>query len=202
MHHRISNDTQLGKQQQKISSKPKKKIPKMDVILEQQKKSLSNELEFFGYSEETIKNYTLDSNGNPVRLLIVSYFRSGSQFLVEALKSSPGFYYHHEPLMVLEKPIIRGPPNDLKSIDILKRLFNCQYHGPEMKIYRNFGKSHEKLHRQNDIYWDICKKYSNYCNKVDLLENLCQMYPFQLMRVSRLKLRIAAKLLQDERFSN
>lgn len=156
-------------------------------------------MEFFGYSKEKLNNLTLETKGTPVRRVIVSTYRSGAKFLVEAINSIPGIYYHHEPLMALRKTAIRGPPYDKPALDIMKNLFNCKYTGPEMKKYVNYGKSHEDLLRNNGAYSQICRKYPNYCNNLGLLEPLCKLFPFHLMRTSRLSLDIVGRLLEDDK---
>lgn len=197
VHHRISNDAKLHNSHHQRSSRIPKKPPDISELIEKEKEFLRNEMEFFGFTENDLKNLTLDTNGVPIRGLIITEFRSGSTFLIEALKSLSGMYYHQDPLKVLEVGYIRGPPYDIESLNMMKNLFNCKFSGPDMNVYRKFAEKHERFFLANDVLWRHCLKYPKFCSDEEFLDNLCKLYPFQIMRASRSSLEIAAQMLED-----
>jgi hypothetical protein len=65
--------------------------------------------------------------GTPVRTLIITTWRSGSNFLGDVLNNHPGSYYHCEPLADYDIIQIRGEPLATGAIKNLRNLLNCNY---------------------------------------------------------------------------
>ncbi|KAF5275889.1 hypothetical protein FQR65_LT04128 [Abscondita terminalis] len=147
-------------------------------------------------SNSDLKNFTLATGGKPLRNIIITTWRSGSTFLGDILNSVPGNYYHYEPLLDYGIVQIRGPPYGDLAVKNIKRLLNCDY--TNLNSYLDYGQSHIYLFTHNTRLWDMCKQYPMYCWDPTFLNEFCKLFPFQSMKIVRLRLRLAEDLLKDK----
>lgn len=152
----------------------------------------------FDVEAKNLQELTLETGGNPMRSIIVTTWRSGSTFLGDVLNSMPGNYYHYEPLLNFDIIQIRGPPHEKTALENLKKLLKCNYTG--MEDYLEYGQTHKYLFTHNSRLWSQCQMFPNFCFKPKFLEPFCSLFPLQSMKVVRLRMRIAANLLQDSRW--
>lgn len=172
-------------------------LPTVKDIISQQKTILEQELSNYKFPEGyRLQNYTLATNGKPLRNIIVTTWRSGSTFLGDVINAVPGNYYHYEPLLDYEIIQIRGPPYANEALTNLKKLLMCDY--SNMEHYLEYGKSHIYLFTHNNRLWDQCQLYQQYCWNETFLNEFCKLFPFQSMKLVRLRLRLAEELLKDE----
>lgn len=169
-------------------------IPTISDIIKQQKNIIEQEMSNYqfppGYQ---LQNYTLSTNGRPLRNIIVTTWRSGSTFVGDVINAVPGNYYHYEPLLDYEIIQIRGPPFAQEAVQNLKNLLMCDY--TDMKHYLQYGKNHVYLFTHNNRLWNQCQQY---CWNATFLTEYCKLFPFQSMKLVRLRLRLAEELLKDE----
>lgn len=142
------------------------------------------------------QDLTLAAGGQPVRSIVITTWRSGSTFLGEVLNALPENFYHYEPLLDYGIVQIRGPPLAESAINNLKRLLKCDYY--DMNNYLEFGKEHIYLFTHNFRLWNACEQYPQYCWNSTFLSEFCKLYPFQSMKVVRLRLKLAEELLKDK----
>lgn len=170
----------------------------IQYILQQYQNYLNQALSDYDFPPNTnLKNFTLATGGRPLRNIIITTWRSGSTFLGDVINSVPGNYYHYEPLLNYGIVQIRGPPYADSAVRNLKRLLMCDY--KEMHNYLMYGKSHVYLFTHNTRLWNQCEIYGQYCWNATFLSEYCKLFPFQSMKVVRLRLRLAEELLKDER---
>ena len=156
----------------------------------------------FDVEAKNLQELTPETGGNPMRSIIVTTWRSGSTFLGDVLNAMPGNYYHYEPLLNFDIIQIRGPPHERTALENLRRLLKCNYTGMDMDDYLEYGKTHKYLFTHNSRLWSQCQMFPKFCFKPKFLEPFCSLFPLQSMKVVRLRMRIAAKLLQDSRWDN
>lgn len=149
-----------------------------------------------------LKEFTLISDGRPLRTLIISTWRSGSTFLGEILNAIPGNFYHYEPL--LHRGIVQIRRNtqheDIReAMRTLKDLFNCDY--MNLDNYLSYGKHHVYLFTHNTRLWEKCNTVQNadFCWNATFLNQFCKLFPFQSMKTVRLRLELVEELLEDEK---
>ncbi|GLV41276.1 uncharacterized protein CBL_04800 [Carabus blaptoides fortunei] len=172
-------------------------LPTVKEIISQQKAILEQELANYKFPQGyRLQNYTLATNGRPLRNIIVTTWRSGSTFLGDVINAVPGNYYHYEPLLDYEIIQIRGPPYASEALTNLKKLLMCDY--SNMEHYLEYGKSHIYLFTHNNRLWDQCQLYQQYCWNETFLNEYCKLFPFQSMKLVRLRLRLAEELLKDD----
>lgn len=150
----------------------------------------------FGVDAEKLSELTPETDGVPVRSIVVTTWRSGSTFLGDILNAMPGNFYHYEPLLNFDIKQIRGPPEADKAIAQLKSLLHCNY--SEMGEYLDYGKEHKYLFEHNERLWTQCKDYPHFCWKPKFLTPFCRLFPLQSMKVVRLRLALAEQLLEDK----
>lgn len=174
-----------------------------DILTEQRDKIQEDMLYFeypggrFGVDAEKLSDLTIETNGSPVRSIIITTWRSGSTFLGDILNAMPANFYHYEPLLNYDIIQIRGPPYDQQAIQNLKNLLRCNY--TDMAEYLNYGQQHTYLFSHNTRLWRQCRLYSQFCWEPKFLSAYCKLFPLQSMKVVRLRLSIAEQLLADER---
>lgn len=176
----------------------------IEDILNYQRQQIAEELsnyEYpsgkFGVEANNLQELTPETNGNPMRSLIITTWRSGSTFLGDILNAMPGNFYHYEPLLTFDIIQIRGPPHDKPAINLLKKLLKCNY--TDMNEYLEFGQTHNYLFTHNSRLWNQCHLFPNFCYQPKFLESFCKLFPLQSMKVVRLRMDIAARLLEDPR---
>ncbi|CAO1384019.1 unnamed protein product [Diamesa serratosioi] len=174
----------------------------IEDILNYQRQQIAEELsnyEYpsgkFGVEANNLQELTPETNGNPMRSLIITTWRSGSTFLGDILNAMPGNFYHYEPLLTFDIIQIRGPPHDKPAINLLKKLLKCNY--TDMNEYLEFGQTHNYLFTHNSRLWNQCHLFPNFCYQPKFLESFCNLFPLQSMKVVRLRMDIAARLLED-----
>lgn len=108
----------------------------------------------------------------------------------------PANYYHYEPLLHYDIVQIRGPPQSDAAIDTLRQLFNCNY--TQLNEYLDYGQNHNYLFSHNIRLWRNCRLYPQFCYDAQFLNGFCRLFPFQSMKVVRLRLALAETLLKDD----
>lgn len=151
----------------------------------------------FTYSGvQKIEDLLMEHNGQPLRSLIISTWRSGTTFLGEVLNAMPGNFYHYEPLLNYEIIQIRGPPHAAKALSTIKNMLKCNY--DDMEDYFKFGKGHVFQFSHNTRLWGHCKHKRELCLDSEFTGKFCKLFPFQSMKVVRLRLRLIEEILEDK----
>lgn len=174
-----------------------------DVLAAQRSKILSEMENFeypqgrFGVDAEKLSDMTPETNGTPVRSVIITTWRSGSTFLGDILNAMPGNFYHYEPLLSFGINQVRDPSEGSEALHMLRHLFHCNY--TDMQEYLDYGKEHSYLFEHNERLWSVCKEFPHYCWRPKFLSPTCKLFPMQSMKVVRLRLSLAKALLDDKR---
>lgn len=107
----------------------------------------------------------------------------------------PGNYYHYESLLHYGIAQIRGPPQSDEAINTLRQLLKCNY--TTLDDYLEFGQTHNYLFSHNVRLWRNCQLYSQFCFDPNFLNSFCRLFPFQSMKIVRLRAVLAEPLLTD-----
>ncbi|XP_022258876.1 carbohydrate sulfotransferase 4-like [Limulus polyphemus] len=167
-----------------------------------------------------ILNYQTFFHENP-RVLLLTYWRSGSTFLGEMLSYYPDTFYRFEPFMYLNLLGHVDSSQALEAVQVLKHLLLCDYtNAPQ---YFQLVKKEEwnsdtllKLKNQSSpchAYpkslcafrrntWDCLRNPTELCLKTGLLENACRNARLLIIKTVRLRLRHAIELLKDKKVPN
>jgi len=203
-HNKLRNNYYYSSESQQQQQVTQNLSVTIEDVLNFQRQQLADEMQYyeypngrFGVDAKNLRELTPETGGAPMRSVIISTWRSGSTFLGDVLNALPGNYYHYEPLLTYDIVQIRGPPNDNKAIKSLKKLLRCDY--TNMQEYLEFGQTHNYLFTHNTRLWNQCHLFPNFCYQPKFLEPFCKLFPLQSMKVVRLRLKIAARLLEDTR---
>ncbi|KAL4706820.1 hypothetical protein ACJJTC_010054 [Scirpophaga incertulas] len=174
-------------------------LPNIEKILQKTRTKIRFELSKYNFNDsgvDRLEDLLTESGGKPIRNLIVTTWRSGSTFLGELVNAFPANYYHYEPLLLYEIIQIRGPPYADKALRYMKNFMKCNHEG--MEDYFEFGKTHLHQFSHNTRLWDQCKYKKELCFDPDFTSKICNLFPFQSMKVVRVRLRLIEELLADK----
>ncbi|KAF6212644.1 hypothetical protein GE061_013170 [Apolygus lucorum] len=178
----------------------------IEYVLQTQRKNITKALQRYRFpngqyniSARNLDELVLEKSGRPIRSIIVTTWRSGSTFLGDILDSVPGNFYHYEPLLHRGIVQIRGPPHSRSAIDHLKHLMTCNYDvaDEDMDNYLSYGVDHKELFAHNRRLWEKCVAYPHLCYHPQFLKKFCSLFPFQSMKIVRVRLNLIEKLLLD-----
>lgn len=166
-------------------------------VLAAQREALQEEMTGFPLPDNRpLSQLAMESGGQPVRSLVITTWRSGSTFLGDILNTLPGNYYHYEPMMHYDIRQVRDEPLATKAVGELKSLLQCDYSG--LGEYLSFNEDHTYTFKHNTRLWDQCLEHPHLCWRPRFLSAFCKLFPLQSMKVVRLRLNIAARLLEDK----
>lgn len=172
--------------------------PDTDKILEKTRENIRQALRNYNFTYSGVnrlEDLTIETGGQPLRSVIISTWRSGTTFLGDILNAMPGNFYHYEPLLRYDIIQIRGPPHADSAMETIKNMLKCNF--DNMDKYFNYGKSHMHQFTHNTRLWDHCKHKNELCFDSDFTSRLCKLFPFQSMKVVRIRLKLIQELLDD-----
>ena len=133
------------------------------------------------------------------RILIISYWRSGSSFLGALIQNTPGVFYTYEPLHCLGSfERMETAVHLERSIDLLRPLLRCKF--PDYyfnyTIDATFGDPSFFI-SSNSQARNFCKDKPVYCKRPDLYSDLCGQFPIHLMKFVRMPLNLTRQLIEE-----
>lgn len=174
-------------------------LPDIDKILDKTKEKIKLELANYNFTYSGVlrlEDLTIETGGQPIRSIIISTWRSGTTFLGDILNAMPGNFYHYEPLLRYDIIQIRGPPHSKSAMSTIKNMLKCNF--DNMEEYFDYGKEHLNQFTHNIRLWDHCKYKKELCFDSNFTSRLCKLFPFQSMKVVRIRLRLIRELLEDK----
>ncbi|XP_046622434.1 carbohydrate sulfotransferase 5-like isoform X2 [Neodiprion virginianus] len=178
----------------------------IEKILNKQRASISNDMKGYQYPNENnsmsvskLEDLLMEKNGTPIRSIIVTSWRSGSTFLGDIVNAHPANYYYYEPLLAFDIVRVRGPPLAAKALKWITDLLNCEYQ--DLDEYLSYAEETPWALSYNRYLWKQCKAHKDVCYNRNFHSSLCKLFPFQLMKIVRLRLQVAQELLTDEKLA-
>ncbi|KAA0190189.1 hypothetical protein HAZT_HAZT002699 [Hyalella azteca] len=138
----------------------------------------------------------------PLRILLVSTWRSGSTFLGQVLQQHPGVFQHYEPFSYAGVRQIRSGTEAFQSQQFLHRLLECRFSGQD--TYLNYTRQHPlDMIGHNKRIWEPCSKMHrvDLCSNETFLTEACNMFPIQLVKSVRLRLNLTQLFLGETRLN-
>lgn len=172
--------------------------PDIEKILNKTRYQIKYNLSKYNFSKSGVReleDLVMESGGKPLHHLIVSTWRSGTTFLGELLNSIPGTFYYYEPFMKDGEVQKRGPLDADRALTVMKDMFKCRYTD---KDYYEYGKKRINQFSHNTRLWDHCKYKRELCYDSEFTSRLCRLFPFMIMKVLRVRLRLIQSLLDDK----
>ncbi|KAG7212100.1 hypothetical protein KM043_012450 [Ampulex compressa] len=178
-------------------------MAEIQEVIDQQRRAIAREMENYNYpngkygvNASKLEDLVLEKEGRPMRSIIITSWRSGSTFLGDVINAHPGNFYHYEPLLDFGIVQIRGPPLADDALRNLESLLRCDF--KNLDRYLDYGKTHPWVFNHNTHLWRQCQAHKKICWDPRFVSLFCQLFPFQSMKLVRLRLRAAEKLLAHE----
>lgn len=175
-------------------------IGEIQDVVDQQRRIIDREMEGYAYpngrygmNASKLEDLVMEKGGRPVRSVILTSWRSGSTFLGDVLNAHPANFYHYEPLLDFGIVQIRGPPLADQALKNIESLLHCDF--SDLDRYLNYGKMHPWVFNHNTHLWRQCQAHKKICWEPLFVSKFCRLFPFQSMKLVRLRLRVAEKLL-------
>lgn len=131
---------------------------------------------------------------HPRRIVIVGYYRSGSSFLAHLLSSGNSTFLHFEPLHVFTPDRRIGKPNLTRALNMVSSFLRCEFQSfPE---YIAEVTKYSWLLENNLFLMSHCLQNRTDCYNPNLMSNICQKAPVQVMKLLRLTMRDVYNWLQ------
>ncbi|KAH8255686.1 hypothetical protein KR038_008725 [Drosophila bunnanda] len=141
-----------------------------------------------------LSNYTLETGGQPLRSLLVSFRGSGALTLLDNLAHQPGCYQHYAPLIAYHNRST-AQMNQSQVLDELVSLYNCNYNKSEQMIY--WGMRSAVFRRFYGAQSKTCLTHSlAECWDPEVMAGVCKVHPFINMAVYNLRLEYLVSLLE------
>ncbi|XP_004926075.1 carbohydrate sulfotransferase 3 [Bombyx mori] len=137
----------------------------------------------------------MEAGGRPLRNIIISSWRSGTTFLGEVLNAMPGNYYHFQPLLKYGHVQLKESAQVKAALSSMKSLLKCDFRG--MDDYFDYGSGHDFQFSHNTRLWDYCEHNKELCSDPDFMTRYCRLFPFQSMKIVRLRLQFVQEILSD-----
>ncbi|XP_011330654.1 carbohydrate sulfotransferase 5 isoform X3 [Ooceraea biroi] len=172
-------------------------------VVDQQRRAIRREMENYKYlngrygvNVSKLEDLVMEKGGRPMRSIILTSWRSGSTFLGDVVNAHPANFYHYEPLLDYGIVQIREQPYADESLTRIISLLNCEY--KDLDRYLNYGKTHPWVFNHNTHLWRQCQAHKRICWDPRFVSRFCRLFPFQSVKLVRLRLHIAERLLAEE----
>lgn len=181
-----SSKRNLSSEDERIQKVTKTKV--LNLFEDMKSQGLRKYLEDFYFKGE--KRYSI----------VLSSWRSGSSFFGDFLQSVPGTFYHYEPL-INNVAMIR-PPKDTNSngIRVIENFMNCNYY-ENSSDYFDFMKISIPVFKNSIQLGNVYEENEDIAVQAKFVAPICQIYPFQSMKVIRLELASFKDLLENNRLN-
>ena len=143
-----------------------------------------------------------EEGATPLRILLVSTWRSGSTFLGQVLQQHPGVFQHYEPFSYMGVRQIRSGTDAFQSQQLLHRLLECRFKGQDQ--YLNYTRHNPiDMSGHNKRIWNPCNfnNFLDVCSNSSFLTESCNMFPIQLVKTVRLRLNLTQLFLGENRLN-
>ncbi|KAH8249360.1 hypothetical protein KR032_008843 [Drosophila birchii] len=143
-----------------------------------------------------LSNYTLETGGQPLRSLLVSFRGSGALTLLDNLSHQPGCYQHYAPLIAYHNRS-NAQKHQAEVLDELVSLYNCDYNKSAEMI--NWGMRSAVFRRFYGAQSKTCLTHSlTECWNPETMAGVCKLHPFINMAVYNMRLEALVPLLEKK----
>lgn len=137
------------------------------------------------------------TGGTPIRSIIVSTWRSGSSFLADIMKNTPANFYFYEPLRYRGNIQVENTTQAEEDFNLIRKVLNCDY--SDLDSFLKFSKVLKSSILQNHRLSKNFNQSKALCSDPTILKPFCKLFPVQIMKLVRFRLKFAGKLLEDPR---
>ncbi|XP_064486839.1 carbohydrate sulfotransferase 3-like isoform X2 [Ornithodoros turicata] len=152
--------------------------------------------------QNAMNHYPVVPKESVQRVIIVTYFRSGSTFLGDILQTHPRSFYHFEPLHMYSNDARTDGQKARDGVALIKRILQCQFR--QSSAYMNWVQKEKNqfLFRRNRFLWSHCGIRSPLCFKTEYVTRICERAPLHVMKITRLSVAQVKDLVEDKQFGS
>ena len=184
-------------------------------FIEEVRSKIKHETSNYNFSQSGVHNLqdlVLESGGQPLRTLVVSTWRSGSNFLGDLVaKIFPSSYSMFEPFLVYRIKMFKTPKEVNKALGVLKRILDCKFEGFDDYFdfareildgkWLKFNSHNPTRYRTTSLQYSLECKNDNkgeLCYNDEFTSRLCKLHPFQSVKIIKLRLEHIEEILDDQ----
>ncbi|XP_043289779.1 carbohydrate sulfotransferase 5-like [Venturia canescens] len=173
-------------------------------VLDLQRRSIEREMYTYDYPNgkygvnvSSLDDLVMERGGRPMRSVILTSWRSGSTFLGDVINAHPASFYHYEPLLHFGIVQVREPELANEALENIYALFKCDY--DKLQNYLDYGRNGRPwVFNHNTRLWQQCQNHKEICWDSRFVSKFCRLFPFQSMKLVRLRLKVAQIFLEEE----
>lgn len=130
------------------------------------------------------------------RILLITYFRSGSSFLGDLLQQSCRTFYSFEPLHYMTEGVRIPDSRAEEAFFLLGRMMECSF--PEISYYVKWALRPENrfLFKWNRLLWSRCRIRPVSCFNAAFIKDVCSKAHVQVIKTTRMHMRQVRSFLQ------
>uniref|UniRef100_T1L1R3 Uncharacterized protein n=1 Tax=Tetranychus urticae TaxID=32264 RepID=T1L1R3_TETUR len=153
----------------------------------------------FLHSFDPLKSFSvINGTKTPIRyILLVSHFRAGSSFVGDLLQQNWKTFYSFEPLHLFQINYKVDPDQDEEALSLLQNIYSCSFASEPGYVEWIRKRENKFLLTWNRFLWSLCNIYRSWCYDPNFIHQLCLRTKYRVIKVTRLSLKSAAKLLNQ-----
>ncbi|SPP82354.1 uncharacterized protein LOC117584519 [Drosophila guanche] len=141
-----------------------------------------------------LTKYTLETGGEPIRSLLVTFRGSGALKLLDNLSFQPGCYQHYAPLIAYLNRMNAAQRHE-QALEEILALYKCDYNKSAPML--SWGMKSSTFQRFYGVQWKNSLIYpKNVCWDAQVMADICKIHPFLNMAVYNLRLEYLSALLE------
>lgn len=151
---------------------------------------------------KSLKSMPIVNPNNVTRIIILTYFRSGSSFFGDLLQQNWKTFYHFEPLHSMTYNRRIGDDSIQKAFDLFNGVFNCNF--TELKDYMQWVKQpHCQFLFAHNLFLRVtCHSNPKTCFNPTFVNAVCHRAPVHVMKLTRLHMRHLQTYLEENPHMN
>lgn len=123
------------------------------------------------------------------RILLVTYFRSGSSFVGDLLQQTCSTFYSFEPLHSMSEGVRIEDSRAEEAYFLLAKIFQCSF--PEIVFYVRWALklNNRFLFKWNRLLWSRCQSRPVTCFNPAFVKDVCKQSKVQVIKTTRLSVK-------------
>lgn len=146
---------------------------------------------------KSLKSMPVVNPNNVTKIIILTYFRSGSSFFGDLLQQNWKTFYHFEPLHSMTYNSRIGNDNIEKAFDLFNGIFSCNF--TELKDYMQWVKQpHNQFLFSHNLFLRVtCHSNPKTCFNPVFVNEVCNRAPVHVMKLTRLHMQHLKAYLEE-----
>jgi hypothetical protein len=134
------------------------------------------------------------NNSKLPKVLILSYFRSGSSFLGDLLTVNSDTFYLFEPFYYIFSEFGKHEITNDETINLINPIFKCEY--KKLINYINWFEKRPAFLAKSKNFWNKCTK-NKLCSNSDFFGKICRESISHVIKVARLRMKNLEVILPE-----